>query len=101
MELPEIAKTIRSKTRNHFSQNLVICDNTHKISVPHWLIILAFCTNPRPPPPKTRNNCTKKANFERFIFFQGLNTTDDVVENDQMNVFAVYQHSHLLGRKMK
>ena len=30
-----------------------------------------------------------------------MNDTDDTAENDVMNVFAVYQHAHLLGSKIK
>ena len=30
-----------------------------------------------------------------------MNDTDDTTENDVMNVFAVYQHAHLLGSKIK
>ena len=36
-----------------------------------------------------------------LLIFKGFNSTDDDPENDHMNVFAVYQHSHLLGRKMR
>ena len=30
-----------------------------------------------------------------------MDTTDDIPDNDVMNVFAVYQHAHLLARTIK